>query len=242
MNKYYFPPCGFGFWYQLGVLKNISLENSKIYGSSAGSLICLASLLKEDDREFNKLLKICLKIQEDINNKNFFSKFNMYNYVDQFSNKMLKIINTYPNNKIEKKLSNISIEVTRINWYYIFPYFTKEIITPKNLVELKTLIIGSCYIPLISYCNNPFYFNIDNKMYIDGYFSNLFYSKNKYVNINSNNYRGIIPCTPERALVMYQDGTNYKFNNLENKGFLTKVFEYIQKILDEIIIILLGIY
>ena len=45
MYNIYFPPCGFGFWYELGILNSNKYDNYNLYGSSAGSLICLLSLL-----------------------------------------------------------------------------------------------------------------------------------------------------------------------------------------------------
>ena len=45
MYNIYFSPCGFGFWYQLGILNSNNYENNNLYGSSSGSLICLLSLL-----------------------------------------------------------------------------------------------------------------------------------------------------------------------------------------------------
>ena len=45
IKNYYFPPSGFGFWYQLGVLESLKDSEYKLFGSSSGSLICLVSLL-----------------------------------------------------------------------------------------------------------------------------------------------------------------------------------------------------
>ena len=46
IKKFYFPPVGFGFWFQFGVLNSIKDENFLTYGSSGGSIICLLSILK----------------------------------------------------------------------------------------------------------------------------------------------------------------------------------------------------
>ena len=71
MKNYYFPPGGFGFWYQLGILDCIDIENCKILGSSAGSLICTLCLLDKDDRKIDNILKIAKNVS-DILNENVF--------------------------------------------------------------------------------------------------------------------------------------------------------------------------
>jgi len=58
VKKYYFPPIGFGFWFQLGVLNSIKNNNYIIYGSSAGSIICLMNILKPEDRKLEKNINI----------------------------------------------------------------------------------------------------------------------------------------------------------------------------------------
>ncbi len=89
IKKYYFPPCGFGFWYQLGVLESIKDSEYKLYGSSAGSLICLVSLLDSDEK-VNYLLNKALMIKQLINKRGIIQIFNIYNYVSEFTNLLIK--------------------------------------------------------------------------------------------------------------------------------------------------------
>lgn len=64
IKNIYFPPCGFGFWYLLGVLNSQNYNDYNLYGSSAGSLICLVSLLNKNDRNLNTILNLCIDIQK----------------------------------------------------------------------------------------------------------------------------------------------------------------------------------
>lgn len=215
--SYYFPPCGFGFWYQVGVLQSIKDSEYKLYGSSAGSLICLVSLL-DNNKKVDYLLNKALIIQQLINKKEIIQIFNIYNYVSEFTNLLIKKLKEDNLEKINKKLKNIYICVSEIKFTknYI-PYLESKFINPTDLDDLKELIISSCYIPLFSYYENLFYYKYKEKYYIDGYFS-----KNKenynYIEIASGKYATLIPCNLKRAKEMYNEGLGYshkknKFTN-----------------------------
>ena len=95
MYNVYFPACGFGFWYELGILNSKDYENYNIYGSSSGSLICLLFLLDKEEREIKKILEECIYIENIINSKNIVSKLNLYNYSSLLCDRIIK--------KLEKK-------------------------------------------------------------------------------------------------------------------------------------------
>ena len=163
MLWYYFPPAGFGFWYQLGILENIDIKKCKILGSSAGSLICVITLLNDEDKSIENIIKICESILNNINEGSILGKYNLFNYVEQFLDKFLKIIEKYPNEIIEERLNKIFIKLSCITYYYFIPYLNNEIKNPKSLEELRNLVLSSCYVPIISYNKNPFFLEIEHK-------------------------------------------------------------------------------
>ena len=211
-KKLYFPPCGFGFWYQLGVLDSIEEKDIYLYGASAGSLICLVSLLNRKDREISKILKKCEVIQSDIFKKGIINYFNIYNYSSRFSEEIInQISEKYSEEMIKKKLQYINIQVTEIKFENgIFPHLESNFINPKDLKELHELIIASCYIPLLSYFKSIFYYKYNNKYLVDGYFGKF---KLDFYKINSDNYATVIPCNNYRAFQMYNEGLKYSFDN-----------------------------
>ena len=164
MKTYYFPPAGFGFWYQLGMLENIDLTENNIIGSSAGSLICLVSILDKKDRNINDLLNIANDIKNNLTNNKLFDRFNLFNYTDKFIIKLLNILEKYPERIISERLKKILIKVTYIKMNYLFiPNLKNKIIKPKNLKELRDLVNASCYIPFFSYNKNPLFYEIKKK-------------------------------------------------------------------------------
>ena len=221
IKKYYFPPCGFGFWYQLGVLESIKDSEYKLYGSSAGSLICLVSLLDSDEK-VNYLLNKALMIKQLINKRGIIQIFNIYNYVSEFTNLLIKKLKEDNSEKINKKLKNIYIRVSEIKFTKNnIPYLESKFINPTDLDELKELIISSCYIPLFSYHESLFYYKYEEKYYIDGYFS-----KNKhnydYIEIDSSKYATLIPCNLKRAKEMFNEGLDYSLK--KNKSTNSIIF------------------
>ena len=225
MYNVYFPACGFGFWYELGILNSKDYENYNIYGSSSGSLICLLFLLDKEEREIKKILEECIYIENIINSKNIVSKLNLYNYSSLLCDRIIKKLEKKESKKINEKLEKIYIEVTEIKKMYgIIPYIKSKNINPKNLLELRELVISSCYVPILSYYKSLFYYELNNKYYIDGIFGNLISKKrNNIIKINSLKYSLFIPINKETAENLYNEGLNS--NNKE----------------DNIIIILLNI-
>lgn len=217
MNKYYFPASGFGFWYQLGVLEKIYNEDIEIHGCSSGSIICLMSLLKDEDRKFTVVGEIADKIR-----KSRFS-INIYYYLDELFKKELEVIKNYDEEFVKKRLSKINIEMCQVKFNYFIPYFKKIIGKPKNLQELRDFVISSCYVPFFSYHNNPFYFKINNSIYIDGFFASFSNNNNNFKKINSYRFSTLIPLNYEKAEELYNLGLNHKFENF-NPNFNFTVF------------------
>jgi hypothetical protein len=224
IKNYYFPPCGFGFWYQLGVLESIKDSEYKLYGSSAGSLICLVSLLDKDEK-VNYLINKALMIQQIINKRGIIQIFNIYNYVSEFTNLIIDKLKEDNSEKISKKLKNIYIGVSEIKFTKSYiPYLESKFINPTNLDDLKELVISSSYVPLVSYYENLFYYEYKEKYYIDGYFSKN-KQDNNYIEINSDNYATLIPCNLKRAKEMYNEGLGYSYK--KNKSTNSIIFVFI---------------
>jgi len=209
-KSYYFPPCGFGFWYQLGVFDQIKNDDNILYGSSAGSLICLISLLKDEDYDLLNLINLAKQVKDN-------NSFNLYKYTNQFVSEIIKIISSYDDDYINKKLDNINIEITLIK-FYIIPYFQSVYVKPKDLNHLKNLIIASCYVPFISYHENLFYYKYENMYIIDGFFGKFSNVDPKIKKINSYHQATIIPGNEKDVISKYSKGVNYDFNQ-SNKRF-----------------------
>lgn len=211
MKKLYFPPSGFGFWYQLGVFNRIYESNDIILGCSSGSLICLISILNKEDRNFERMSEIALKIQ-----KEKLKYINLHVYVSEFINSIFEIINTYDDNYIKKKLSKIGIIISTLNYYSL----VKKIITPDNLHHLRDCIIASCYIPIISRHKNLFYYQFSGMYCIDGAFCSFFSKNDQYLCINSLKYTSIIPCSYHKAHSIYYQGLSNNVNKYQGNGMI----------------------
>ena len=221
IKKYYFPPVGFGFWFQFGVLNSINDDYYLIYGSSGGSIICLLNILKPEDRNLQNILFIFNKIR----NKYKYN-INLYNFIDDFIKQIYTIIQTYDQQYISDKLKTIFIEVSQIHTCYLIPYkITSSFIQPTNLSHLRKLIIASCYVPFFTVCNyNPLFYTIDKKKYFDGFFGS-FSNHPDLIKINSYQYSTLIPKNDDHFKKLYLLGKNYKI--LENdKNF--SIFTFIQ--------------
>ena len=208
--KFYFPPAGFGLWYQLGILHTIEkkYKDYHLYGGSAGSIICILSILKPNDSTFDKISKISDKIR-----KTFFN-LNYYYYLDLFIKEVYKVINNYNIEYIQEKLKKIFIEVSEIDISMKFNFFKRKFVNPKNLNELRNLCIASCYLPFLFNCKNPIYYKIDNKKYCDGFFSNFSNVDESFIKINSYDYATIVPRTNKYFYYNYTLGKKYNFDQL----------------------------
>ena len=224
MKQYYFPPSGFGFWYQLGVFNRIHDNQDIILGSSSGSLICLISILKKKDRNFDTISDLSLKIIKEID------QYNLHLYVIKFIKAIFLIINQYDIYYVKERLSKIYVIISVIH----FPLVTQQVINPKSLHELKEAISASCYIPILSRCNQIWYYSFNNMKCIDGVFSSAFNSKPTFKTINSLQYASVIPCSFTKARFMYTKGLlnlDDNPNNINLKLILNLIYNNICDIL-----------
>jgi len=221
IKKYYFPPVGFGFWFQFGVLNSIKNDNFYTYGSSGGSIICLLSILKPKDRNFENILSIFNKIRY-----NYKYNINLYTFINDFIKQIFIIIQTYDEQYISNKLKTIFIEVSQIHTYYIIPYkITSCFIQPENLSHLRQLVIASCYVPFFTVCNyNPLFYTIDNKKYFDGFFGS-FSNHPDLIKINSYKYSTLVPKNDAHFKKLYYLGINY--NILQKDKYKFSIFTFI---------------
>ena len=170
MSTLYFPGGGFGFWYLLGIyLKKREQQNENIkyqlVGCSAGSLICLVSLLKEEYINFYFIFEI---YHQAINNQK--GIVNTYCLLDS----LFILIEDYLDyEKLSLNLQNLAIHITEVNFICgCLPHFRKKIIQPENLSHLKKLCLSSCQIPFFGRSpDHCCFLLLDNKLVLDGMFS-----------------------------------------------------------------------
>lgn len=214
MRKYYFPPSGFGFWYQLGILSKLD-EDSVIYGSSSGSLICLIYLLDKKYKNFDYLSCLANKIKNEIG-----YNYNLYVYVHKFVLKIISILYSQDIRKTMKRMKNIYIQYSKFSYIGFRLKIETVFKNPINFDNLYHLIQASCYIPILSRHRSLLYYEIDNELAIDGFFSNLSNVSNELIKINSYDYIHIIPCSKKKAKLWYNEGINYKFTNNKQFSFI----------------------
>jgi len=222
IKKYYFPPVGFGFWFQLGVLNSIKDDNYIIYGSSAGSITCLMNVLKPEDRNIHDIILISNKIRHK-----YKYNINLFYFINDFIKQIYTIIQTYDDSYISNKLKTTYIEISQIHTYYSIPYkITSSFIQPNDLSHLQKLIIASCFVPFLTIHNyNPFFYTIDNKIYFDGFFGS-FSNHNHLIKINSYKYSTLIPNDDAYFIKIYYKGCNYDISQT-NKQFTILTFVHI---------------
>ena len=226
---YYFPPCGFGFWYLLGIYEVIkNQKNSILIGASAGSLICVCSLLKKEDL-INNVIKCANETKEEyINNKKTYF-YNFYNITYLFIDKLFKYIDR---ENLEYNLKKIRIQTTEVSG---LTYIVKHQIEAKTLEHLRELVLASCYIPLLSNYNNLLYYIVDGKKMCDGIIVDL-YIKNMYTTFDVSKYKSLsyLLIIPSNTTIMnmYNNGVNdgllYKkqLNNSEPINLLLIPYNY----------------
>ena len=221
IKKYYFPPVGFGFWFQFGVLNSFKDNNYFIYGSSGGSVICLLSILKSQDRYFKDILNIFNKIRYK-----YKYNINLYYFINDFIKQIFIIIQTYDEEYISNKLKTIFIEVSQIHCYYNIPFkITSSFIQPTNLLHLRQLIIASCYVPFFTIYNyNPLFYTINKKKYFDGFFGS-FSNHPDLIKINSYKYSTLVPKNDIHFKKLYFLGKNY--NILQKNKHKFSIFTFI---------------
>ena len=201
INKIYFPPTGFGLWFQLGVLHNLKEEECEFFGGSGGAITCLLSVLQKEDRDISKIIAIANKLR-----KNSYH-FNFYYYLDKFIENLYKILETYSHDIITERLQRVNIEVS--SWG-IPP--TRKFIKPTSLVELRHLVIASCYFPFLFIYKNPLYYHFQNEYLFDGFFCGFSNVPSNFIKIDSYSHATIVPLSEKHFRQMYQDGLQYQFD------------------------------
>ena len=150
----YFPACGFGFWYLLGVYMRMERQHTAIHrkhiirGSSAGTMICLVSCLKDEYRSFDWIMNVSQQIRDKYTRIG--SLPNLRVIAGEFANHLIRAADP---EKLEYCFDNqcLEIQISRITWCGLKP----EIISPTSIEELMELVAISCTIPLISRNLNP---------------------------------------------------------------------------------------
>lgn len=154
----YFPACGFGFWYLLGVYMRMVRDippQSHIHqhyiirGSSAGSMMCLVSCLKDQYLSFDWIANTAEKI------RNKYTKTgripNLRIIVKEFIGHLVRAADP---EKLKYCFDNrcLEIQISRVTCCGLVP----EIVSPIFIEEFMELMEISCTIPLMSRNLNPF--------------------------------------------------------------------------------------
>ena len=151
METIYFPAGGFGFWYLLGKYEHIREKQSQyiLSGSSAGSIICLCSLVDFGEHNFFEMIvKLALEVLGEYKQRTYY--INMYLLVDLFISKLFSHIDE-TSEKTKEQLERLRIQTTVFHPPF---WFEKRQTTPTSLAHLRELCLASCYIPLVANCGN----------------------------------------------------------------------------------------
>jgi hypothetical protein len=171
METIYFPAGGFGFWYLFGKYEHIRKKQSEyiLSGSSAGSLICLCSLIDcGDEPFFETILQIATDVLPEYYRRTYF--INMYILIDIFISKLFARIDE-KNERTQQQLKRIRIQTTVFHPPF---WFEKRQTTPTSLAHLRDLCLASCYIPFVANINNCITYPIDGERHIDGVFVDFY--------------------------------------------------------------------
>ena len=168
MRTICFPACGFGFWYMLPKALIIIEKKEKFnyIGVSSGSLLCIVTLLKKEFQNYNSIMTMAKSVKDKIS-----KVINLHEINSIFIDELFKCIDK---KNLAKNLRRIKIQVTKIETLFIIPVLKKELLQPRNLVELKQMCLASSYIPLLSRHSPFFSLQMNDSYYIDGKFSNIF--------------------------------------------------------------------
>jgi len=212
-KKYYFPPVGFGLWYQFGVLSTISDTTSyELYGSSGGSIVCFVSLLKKEDCDFGSIFRI----YQDVYKSHW---YNLYQCLNQFLKQIEVIVQSYDEEYIQMKLKRIRIEVAEWKWGGLCGH----LIQPKTLEELHHLVLASCFVPFLFWRPCPFFYVWQKKWLLDGFFANFSQVDSTFIKINSYQYSTLIPKDKTASFLLYEKGKHY-IQSAPNRPFTPFIF------------------
>ena len=166
METIYFPACGFGFWFLLGKYERIR-ENQSQYilsGSSAGSLICLCSLVDfgNDVKFTENVIQVASDTLDECRKQSYF--LNYYVLIDIFISKLFAYIDE-TSEKTKEQLTRLRIQTTK---FHPPSWFEKCQTTLTSLAHLRELCLASSYLPLLSNYNNCLTFPLNGEQHIDG--------------------------------------------------------------------------
>ena len=214
MKHIHFPACGYGFWYYLPKLFEVieSGEEYSLTGASAGSLICIISLLKKEYQNFNSIMRIA----KDVRN-NLRQPVNLYTLVEYFIDRLIEL---FDKDNLEKNLKKINIQISVLKFTQF--YLDKLIVNPIDIDDLKNACLASCYIPGLSRVF-PYYC-----IYYKGYrcLDGGFCEYDKYFEINDHVHIGFRIPDEKFCKDLYNRG--YATTNLNN----AKLEEIKDKIMD----------
>lgn len=199
MKTYYFPACGFGFWYLLGKYQRLEKSDDDIYiGSSGGSLICVCTLIDTKQHLFETVLKCALDTLYQYKRTTYM--VNLYLLVSIFLDKLELFVDK---DILALRLQNVRIQITEINGFCI----KKHQIQPRSWNHLKQLCLASCYIPLVCNWNCRLRYEIDGLYFVDGFVADLYFP-NLYQTFDVSGYRGLMIPSKDRVTKMYLTGFN----------------------------------
>ena len=179
MTKLYFPGGGFGFWYLLGIYMKLrdtlpNFRNYQLIGCSAGSLICLVSLLKEEYINLEFFVFLYQQAREEQS-----GMLNTYDLINSLFNLTVDYID-YEN--LSLNLSNLYIHTTEITFFWgCLPCVKKNIEQAVNLEYFRQLCLSSCQLPFFGRSTDHCCFiNLNNKLLFDGMFSETQLEEQEY--------------------------------------------------------------
>jgi len=196
MGTYYFPACGFGFWYLLGKWQAMSKTDTDVYiGSSAGSLVCVCSLISHPQL-FDVVIGSALETFSRY--KRATRGLNLHTLVSLFLDELERHIDA---TRVQKHLAQIRIQLTEIKGFTM----RRHQIQPTSWHHLRELCMASCYIPIISNCNYRLCYIVDGMACIDGAFADL-YAPNRWQTFDVSPHRGLSFPSLKQATRMYLIG------------------------------------
>jgi hypothetical protein len=238
METIYFPACGFGFWYLFGKYEHIRSTQAKyiLSGSSAGSLICICSLIEsKDDMSLSEMVAR-LGIDSATECKAKTCLVNLHMIIDVFISKLFTHIDE-SNEETHRQLSRLRIQTTVFHWPF---WFEKRQTTPTSLAHLKELCLASCHIPIAIDFGKRITYCINGERHIDGGFIDYYIPHVE--SFNASSYNSLVIPSMCRALNIRDIAYNEPF--LINRTYDSRVMIItpLSFSLFSIIIILLFVY
>jgi hypothetical protein len=198
METIYFPACGFGFWYLFGKYEHIRSKQSQyiLSGSSAGSLICICSLVKMDDNVCLSEKIARLGIESALECSKTMRFVNLHIVVDIFISKLFAYIDESDEETFQQ-LKRLRIQTTVFHWPF---WFEKRQTTPNSLAHLKELCLASCHIPFVIDYGKRLTYHINGERHIDGGF--IDYYVPHISSFNARSYNSLIIPSIHSALAI----------------------------------------